>query len=323
MHQTPFTLLLNIDLPLQLAPMGNMTPPDLVAAVTNAGGLGMYSAPNVPPEPLRTVLHEIREKVGDKPFGVGFLMPFLDPVCAQIAAELSDTVEFFYDVPNSELVEAVHIAGALCGWQIGSTDEARAAADAGCDYVVAQGIEAGGHVRGTTPLLDLLTAVAQSVSVPIVASGGLGDADTVARAFDAGAHAVRIGTRFLAAAESVAHPEYIEALIAAKADDTTMTTAYSVMWPDAPHRVLASSIEAAHAAPDEIVGEMVLGDERQPVPKFLIVPPDRDTTGNIRAMALYAGRSVEHVRTVQPAAEIVRELLLQTPWSDHRSRERH
>lgn len=314
MNSTPFTRLLNLRLPLQLAPMGNMTPPELVAAVSNAGGLGMFAAPDFPPDLLAGLLEQIRGMVGENRFGVGFLMPFLDPDCIEVAANRADTVEFFYDLPDAAFVKRAHDSGALAGWQIGTPEEAQAAVEAGCDYVVAQGVEAGGHVRGTVPLLELIPQVAQVVSVPIVAAGGIGDPGAVARAFDAGSHAVRIGTRFLAAAESVAHPEYIQALIDAGADDTTLTTAYGVMWPNAPHRVLASSIEAANAESGEFVGEMQLGAERQPVPKFLVVPPDRTATGNIRAMALYAGRSVEHVKRVEPAAEILRELLSQTPW---------
>lgn len=314
MTSTPFTKLFNIELPLQLAPMGGMTPPGLVAAVSNAGGLGMFAGPMVPPEALRAILGHIRELTPGKKFGVGFLMPFLDPECVEIAAEHSDTMEFFYDAPRATLIDAVHAHNTFAGWQVGSVEEARAARDAGCDYLVAQGVEAGGHVRGTIPLFDLIPQIANAVDVPIVASGGLGDAKSVARAFESGAHAVRIGTRFLAASESIAHPEYIQALIEANADDTVLTTAYGVMWPDAPHRVLKSSIEAANADPNNIVGQTVIGGEQRPVPKFLVVPPDRDTTGNIRAMALYAGHSVTHVRRVQPAAEIVRELLADTPF---------
>lgn len=311
----PWTQLLNIRLPIQLAPMGNMTPPELVAAVTRAGGLGMFSGPDLPPDALRAALQQVRHLIGQEGrFGAGFLMPFLDPDCAAIAAEIADAVEFFYDEPDPALVNLVHKYGARCGWQIGSVDEAKTAVEAGCDYIVAQGVEAGGHVRGAAPLLDLIPAVSSAAAVPVVASGGLGDAASVAAAFDAGADAVRIGTRFLAAEESVAHPEYIAALVNATADDTVLTTAYSVMWPEAPHRVLASAIKAANEAPD-VVGEMAVGGERRPVLKFLIVPPDRSMTGNIGAMALYAGRSVEHVHGIQPAAAIVQELLARTPWA--------
>src|SRR5213079_183863 len=119
-----------------------------------------------------------------------------------------------------------------------------AARDAGCDVIVAQGIEAGGHVRGTLGLLPLLDEVRTVIDLPIVAAGGIGTGTAMAAALVAGADAVRVGTRFMVASESTAHPTYVEALIGAGADDTVLTTAFGDGWPDAPHRVLKSAIEA-------------------------------------------------------------------------------
>src|SRR5205807_1327646 len=99
-----------------------------------------------------------------------------------------------------------------------------------------------------------------------------------------------------------------KALIGAGPDDTVLTTTFSVMWPDAPHRVLRSSVEAAQAFDGDTVGEMAMGVMRMPLPRFAVACPTRDTTGHVEAMALYAGQSVGAVSKVQPAAEIVREL---------------
>jgi NAD(P)H-dependent flavin oxidoreductase YrpB (nitropropane dioxygenase family) len=194
---------------------------------------------------------------------------------------------------------------------VGSAGEARAAVDAGCDLVVAQGVEAGGHVRGTVGLLPLLDDVLAAVGrdVPVGAAGGIGTGRAMAAALAAGADAVRVGTRFLAASEADVHPEYLARLIDAGAADTVLTTAFSVMWPDAPHRVLRSAVEEADACADEIVGELVMGDNRMPLPRFAVPCPGRTTTGRIGAMALYAGQSVGAVRRMQPAAEIVAELI--------------
>jgi nitronate monooxygenase len=242
-------------------------------------------------------------------FGVSFLMPFLDRDAVPIAATRARVVEFFYGKPEAALVEAVHAGGALACWQVGSLGEAVAAARAGCDLVVAQGTEAGGHVRGRVGLLPLLNAVLDAVDVPVVAAGGIGTARDVAAALAAGAAGVRVGTRFVAAAECDAHPEYVAALVAARAEDTVLTERFSTMWPDAPHRVLRSAVTAAETFAGDIVGEMELGGSRQPLPRFAVPCPTRSTTGTIGAMALYAGESVGAVRGTMPAAGIVHELI--------------
>jgi NAD(P)H-dependent flavin oxidoreductase YrpB (nitropropane dioxygenase family) len=193
---------------------------------------------------------------------------------------------------------------------VGSPQEASAAQSAGCDFVIVQGMEAGGHVRGTQPLAELLRQT--DVALPVVATGGLGDANDVAEAFDNGAAAVRIGTRFLAATESIAHPDYIDALLAASADDTVMTETFSADWPNAPHRVLRSCVQAVEAATGDVVGKFAMGPEEMPVVRFSSQPPTKDASGNIRAMALYAGTSVGRVTKRQSAAAIVEELLSRT-----------
>jgi NAD(P)H-dependent flavin oxidoreductase YrpB (nitropropane dioxygenase family) len=117
------------------------------------------------------------------------------------------------------------------------------------------------------------------------------------------------GTRFVTAAESGAHPEYVTRLLAASAEDTVYTEVFSVMWPNAPHRVLRASIAAAEATTEEIVGEVELPDGPLQIPRLSIVSPSRQTRGRIDAMAHYAGQSVGTVTKVQPAADIVRELV--------------
>jgi nitronate monooxygenase len=217
-------------------------------------------------------------------------------------------VEFFYADPDSGLVARVHAGGALAAWQVGSLTEAQQAADAGCDFIVAQGTEAGGHVRGEVSLLPLLDLVLDAVEVPVVAAGGIGTPRAMAATLAAGAGAVRIGTRFVATHEANAHPAYVDALARAEAAETVLTTAFSVMWPDAPHRVLRSCVEAAEALEGEIAGEMPMGVARTPLPKFAVLCPTREMTGAIGAMALYAGESVGAVNGVQSAGDVVREL---------------
>jgi nitronate monooxygenase len=305
---TPFTELVGCSAPLQQAGMGGVATPRLVAAVAEAGALGMLGAARLPAPALSALLDEVRA-LTSRGFGVNFLVPFLDPACVEVAAAQAKVVEFFYGAPDATLVKIARSRGALACWQVGSREEAVAAADAGCDLVVAQGVEAGGHVRGRIGLLALLEEVLEAVGVPVVAAGGIGTGRAMAAALAAGAAAVRVGTRFVAAQESGAHPVHVEALIAAEATDTVLTETFSVMWPNAPHRVLRSSVRAAEAFEGEIVGETVLGGTRVPVPRFASLTPRRETTGAIEAMALYAGESVGAVRRVQPAAAIVREFV--------------
>src|SRR5690606_38454118 len=127
------------------------------------------------------------------PFGVNFLIPFLDEDALRIAASHARVVEFFYGEPNARLVDIAHSGGAFACWQVGSAPEAIAAERAGCDLVVAQGVEAGGHVRGTTGLGALLPQVLDAGRVPVVAAGGIATARAMASALAAGADAVRVG----------------------------------------------------------------------------------------------------------------------------------
>jgi len=116
----------------------------------------------------------------------------------------------------------------------------------------------------------------------------------------------------VAALESPAHPLYVEQLVAARAEDTEVTEAFDVGWPDAPHRVLRSSIEAARGDPDEVIGaNHDYFDPRRssPIRRWQVLTPTVHTTGNIAAMPLWAGESVNFVTSREPAAEIVRGLV--------------
>ena len=271
--------------------MGGFTTPDLAVAVSAAGALGMLSG-TIGAQALSVQLDAVPAGV---PVGVNFLVPFLDPRALEESATRSPLVEFFWGEPDPAVIATVHDGGARAGWQVGCADEARAARDAGCDLIVAQGIEAGGHVRGTLGLLPLLDEVRASVDLPLVAAGGVGTGRAMAAALSAGADAVRVGTRFVAAAESTAHPVYVAALIRSGADDTVLTTAFGDGWPDAPHRVLRSALAAGEA----------LGGAQSWSPEW----PSQASGGVIEAHALYAGQSVGAVRTRQSAAQIVGELV--------------
>lgn len=306
MRQTDFTKLIGCKFPIQLAGMPGVNTIELAAAVSNAGGLGMISGTHMNSTYLSDTIENLKKETSL--LGINFLMPFLDLDSVKTAASKAKVVEFFYGEPDSQLIELVHEQGALACWQIGSKEEALQAQTDGCDLIVAQGMQAGGHVRGNTKLMPLLSEVLDSVYIPVIAAGGIGTSEQVVDLLSAGASAVRVGTRFVAAKESGAHPKYVQAIINAGAEDTVLTETFSVGWPHAHHRVLQSCVDEVNSFEGEVVGERALAGVKKPVPKGSIALPTKDTTGEIEAMALYAGESVGAVKEIQSAADIMNEL---------------
>jgi nitronate monooxygenase len=313
MLSTRFTDLVGCTVPIQQAPIGGCANPRLAAAVADAGGLGMVSVTGDPPDIVAAQLDRARQLTAG-PIGAHFFLLMVDrdsvPESVAAAAERAPVIDFFYADPDPKLVEIVHAADALASWQVGSVEEARAAVDAGCDFVIAQGIEAGGHVRGQTGVLALLDAVLSAVDVPVLAAGGIGTGRALAAVLAAGADGVRIGTRFVAAEEAEAHPRYVDALIAARPTDTLRSDTFALDFPGAPHRALRSSISAVEAFQGDVVGEVLSpSGDRVPVRRFQKLTITRHVSGAIEAMPHWAGESVGGVTRIQPAAEIVRELV--------------
>jgi len=242
---------------------------------------------------------------------VNFLTREIDPTAVEIAARRVRIVDFFWCDPDPALVDVAHAAGALVNWQVGSVGEATAAVQAGADLVTAQGIEAGGHVRGEVALLPLLAAVIEAVPVPVLAAGGIADPRTLAAVLAAGAAGARIGTRFIATHESGAHPEYVAAVVAAGPGSTEVTGAFAdcPLCASSPRaRVLRSAVTAVDAVDSDVVGTMNLGDRELPLPRRFGLPPLRNVSGRIDAMALYAGEGVMLIRSVEPAGTLTRRL---------------
>jgi nitronate monooxygenase len=268
----------------------------------------MYPALGLPAPALAAVLDALNAQT--RAFGVNFIVPLMDRGSLELAVQQAPYIDFFLTDPDPALVDFAHSGGAVVGWQVESGEEARAAEAAGCDVVVAKAWESGGRKREEGPtLLPLLDAVLDAVSVPVVAAGGIATARGVAGAIAAGADGVRVGTRFIAAAESDAHPRWVSAVLDAGATDAVVSMAFNVGLPEpGPHRVLRASIEAAEALPDEQVGVIRLAGAEIPVSRFAAQPPTRESSGTIDAMPFYAGQSAGAVRTIQPAADIVAEL---------------
>jgi NAD(P)H-dependent flavin oxidoreductase YrpB (nitropropane dioxygenase family) len=311
MLHTAFTDLIGCEVPIQLAPMGTICTPELMAAVNDAGGMAMTGLPMAPAAVVAEMLDGIGEQV-EGSFGFNVLIPFVDVEVVDAAAARCRLVDFYHGAVDASLVERVHAAGALAGWQVGSVDEARAAADAGCDLLVVRGTEGGGRMYGARSLWPFLTAVLDAVDVPVVAAGGVADGRGLAAALAAGASAVRMGTRFVAAAESGAHPVYKDAI--ARETDTVLTDEFRVEWPDpiVSSRVLRSAVEhAAELADGAVAARVAMGPMTIDVPKFGVVPPTTAAEGDIAAMALYAGESAALIDTVEPAGEIIARVVRQ------------
>ena len=301
--------LLRCELPIQLAPMGSVVAtPSLPLAVAAAGGHGMYPALGLPPAAIAPVVDALEERTAA--FGLNFIVPLMDRASLELAVERAPYIDFFLADPDPALVEFAHASGAVCGWQVESDAEARAAEAAGCDVLIAKAWESGGRKRIEGPtLLPLLDAVLEAVSLPVIAAGGIASARGVAAALAAGADGVRVGTRFIASAESDAHPAWVQAVIDAGAADAVVSHLFNVGLPEpGPHRVLRSSIEAAEAFADGQVGVVRLAGAEIPVPRFGAQPPTRESTGAVKAMPFYAGQSAGAVTTIQPAAEIMADL---------------
>jgi len=307
---THLTRLVGCTVPIQQAGFGSSLNVPLAAAVGRAGGLGTLGGTLGDAAVLAAACDEYAA-LTDAPVGVNFVEPFFDRdrgmETLAVAAGRCALVEFFYGEPDPALVEAIHVGGALAGWQVGSVAEAQRAEAAGIDLVILQGIEAGGHVRATQSLWPMLAEALDVVGVPIVAAGGIASPRAMAAALAAGAAGVRMGTRFVASAESDFHRDYKVLLVEAEGDATIYTERFRELWPDAPHRVLRRSIAAAEAGEEPTVGTMSAGAERIDVPRFAGFAPVADAEGEIEAMACFAGEGVGSITDICPAGEIVTE----------------
>jgi nitronate monooxygenase len=225
-------------------------------------------------------------------------------------------VSFFWGDP-APWVDRVHEAGGIVLHTVASAAEARRAAAAGADAVVAQGWEAGGHVWGEVSTLALVPRVVDAVDpLPVVAAGGIGDGRGLAAVLALGAGAAWMGSRFLLAAEAATHPFYQERIITAEETSTAYNVLYDVGWPNAPLRALRNSTwEAWRAAgeppPGARPGEgetVATGEDGRAIERYSNDAPVVGASGDIAAMALYAGQGVGLARRVQLAADIVREV---------------
>ncbi len=307
----------SLELPIVQAGMGAVARHELAAAVSEAGGLGTIAGARAH---IGSELAAARRLTG-KPIAVNLLLPFVRRGDLEAAREADVLVTFWGEPRRLGPGTWIH--------QVGTVQEAKAAAAAGADAVIAQGVEAGGHVRGRTPLMQLLEQVRAAVKVPVLAAGGIVDVAGVRLVLEAGADAAVIGTRFLLCEESHAHADYKQRCLVA--EETVLTELFGLGWPSAPHRVIANDATRRWLSSDDrgpgwirIANRLVaplasrtpdrfqrraLAAQRASQGLLSPQPPTDDGPGGLLDSGpLYAGANVGLVNDIRPAAELVTAL---------------
>jgi enoyl-[acyl-carrier protein] reductase II len=336
---TPLRRLLGIEVPIIQAGMAEGARAELVAAVSEAGGLGMLGAAPLTADQIRTEIARIRQRT-DKPFGVNLVCPpeftgeshplgesfdgvaaDLDPAAREDLEELVHLMQpgFVDDqvaacleegatVLSSGLglparfVEAFHATGGHVLAQVGSIGQARRVADLGVDAVIASGSDAGGHT-GRVGSLSLWSACVEELDLPVVASGGITTGRTIAAALVMGCQGVWMGTRFVVTDENTAHPAAKQRIVDADTDDTVVTTAMS----GKPMRVIRNDyVDSWRGRESEVL----------PFPVQLFATGGRGRRGlmygEVEEGAIQAGQGLGLVRAVAGAGSVVRSLVDET-----------
>jgi nitronate monooxygenase len=316
MLRTLLADLLDIDLPIIQAPIGSASCPELAAAVSNAGGLGMLALSWHDLEAARRAIRKTRT-LTDRPFGVNLVLQWDQAERLEACMEEGvSIVSFSWGDPKPYLARASS-AKVKVMHTVASAAEARRVADLGVDVIVAQGWEAGGHVQGQVATMALVPRVVDAVApIPVVAAGGIADGRGLAAALALGAAGAWIGTRFLASEEARSHSEYRRLILQAQETDTVYTGLFDGGWANAPHRVIENStvvnwksagspLAGKRPAEGEVVARSKGGD---PIHLYDDTIPLANMTGDVERLALYAGQSVGLVHDIKSASAIVHEL---------------
>ncbi len=302
-------------LPIIQAPIGSAASVALASAVARAGGLGGLALSSAEPARIGELVTATLLASGGAPFLVNFVLHFPVEGLDQALSAGAKVVTFSWGI-NASLIAQAQRGGARVGIQVGSAGAARQALDAGADFLIAQGVEAGGHVQSTTPLARLLPSVlAVAGDVPVVAAGGIASGQDIAAVIAAGAAGAMMGTRFIATFEAAAHDDTKVALVAASADDTVFTNCFEIGWPHAMHRVLRNTTFTAWEAagcpqpphrPGE--GDVIFRQNGTDFPRYSESQPGAGAIGDLWAACNYAGTSVGGIDRIEPAGELVARL---------------
>jgi enoyl-[acyl-carrier protein] reductase II len=302
--RTPICDMLGIEYPVVLAGMGGVSLSRLVAAVSNAGGLGVIGGATLSADELRTEIRRTRE-LTDRPFAVDLLAPIPEMFRPQIEVVFEEDVRIFVAglaVP-AEFVGEMHARGMQVIVMCGRVRHAQKSEDAGADMVVAQGTEAGGHT-GEIGTLALVPQIVDAVRIPVLAAGGIADGRGLVAALALGAQGAVIGTRFIATPEAQAAPGYRDAIVRAREDSTVRTRTYT----GKPARAIRTRrIDEWEATPEQV----------QPFPAQIVrsmqegvmdYPGLTDSFDPERTF-MPAGQGAGMIDAVMPAAEVFAQIV--------------
>jgi enoyl-[acyl-carrier protein] reductase II len=302
---TPLCDMLDIEVPVFLAGMGGVAFAPLCAAVSEAGGFGTLGMAAASPEVIRDEMRAVRE-LTSAPFGVDLLTALPQTLERAVQVIIDEGAAVFIaglGVPGP-VIERFHAAGVRVFSMCGTVRHALAAVEAGCDAVVAQGGEAGGHT-GRVAALALIPQIVDAVDVPVLAAGAIVDGRGVAAALALGAQGVWIGTRFIATPEARAGAEYKRAIVRAGSSDTLITRCYS----GKPMRVIRNPYAD---------GWRNREDEIQPFPQQAAFSFEKGVMNftldsweemDAESACMPAGQGSGGIDDIAPAAEIVRRLV--------------
>lgn len=318
---------LSIEQPVLQGAMGGVARHDLVVAVSKAGGLGTVSY--LPPQMFADELKRVEQSLSGTTFAANLLMPVITDVHVKACLDSSvPIVTLFYGF-DQKIVSALKDAGKIVLFQVGSVNEAKRVIAAGADGVIAQGYEAGGHIRGTTRLSELLPEIRSAFPDHLVCgAGGVHDKSSAGACRDLGADAVASGTRFLTTPEAAAHPAYKQRLV--DAVETVATNLFGVGWRD-PHRVVPNEAVKKWCKPNgkepawlpvihamtRIVAKLSSSDgsaalaAKQSLDRPLYTPASLSPempAEMIDVVAVYAGECVRDINDIRPASQIVEDL---------------
>ncbi len=307
--------LLGCSYPILQAGMGGVARSELAAAVSEAGGYGCLGMVRESPALIASEIAAVRGKT-DKPFAVNLIPAATDPAlfdeelaaCTEAGVE---TVVFFWDVVPTA-VEIAKAAGMRVIYQLGSIDQALDAEAAGADAIIAQGVEAGGHVHSNVTSMVLLPQMVAKLSIPVIASGGFASGASLVAALALGAKGIHCGTAFLASIESFAHSVHKQNVLEANAHQTVHTDAFAINWPKgSPVRVLANdmtdSLGDRHFGydPATIQREVVGEEDGRPLYLWSTDSPLQSMTGDLDRLAMFAGQVAGQISGIESAGAIV------------------
>jgi enoyl-[acyl-carrier protein] reductase II len=296
---------------------------ELAVAVSNAGGIGAVGVGFTPPERLREIIHEMRDRTGGRPFNINFITFLGNDEQVQVCAEERVPIaSFHWGHPPAHQLALLLDAGVSLWEQVGCAEAAEQAVDDGVEVIVAQGWEAGGHNYGGLPTFVSVPTVVDAVGdrAMVLAAGGVTDGRQVAAALCLGADGVWVGTRLVASAEARVHPEHHRRLIASSGEDTVRSAIFGPEWPAfnpmrlQRNRVVAEWTDRLAEVPtqrDDLdeVGQTVFLGEPTVMRKFNVLLPVPETTADWEEMPWLMGQGVGLVRDVRPAAEIVEAMM--------------